>query len=264
MNMSYSLSEVARWSFDSSKVAIPALQRGFVWKPSQIELLWDSILRGFPIGSFILSDITEEEQNAKYYLLDGLQRFNVISLGFYPKDSTMLWIDIDPPSIKNSTRRYWIKTTTTSHPWGYKNDDECSKLTTAEKREALEVFGLHGNIYNNSFSLLETWPIEANCPYPLWLLLKEVPNISSSNNPKGFLNNVKEVFRHTVFSYKNSIHFSEKVCDYIENELFYAITALKEYRINCYYLPKEVMERETLSDVQEQTILEVLFARLNT
>ena len=258
--LSYSLSEIARWNLSSSKVAIPALQRGLVWKPNQVELLWDSILRGFPIGSFMLSDIAEDGQFAKYYLMDGQQRFNAISLGFYPDDSAMLWIDLDPPSMKNSTRRYWIKATTTPHPWGYKNDDECSKLTTAEKREALEIFGLHGNIYNQSFSLLETWPVEANCPYPLWLLLKEV----SQNNPKVFLNDIKEVLGHTNFSFRNKIHFSEKICDYIENELFYAITSLKEYRINCNYLPKEVMEKETVADVQEQTTLEVLFTRLNT
>lgn len=258
--LSYSLSEIARWHLSSSKVAIPALQRGLVWKPNQVELLWDSILRGFPIGSFMLSDIVEEGQIAKYYLMDGQQRFNAISLGFFPGDSAMLWIDLDPPSIKNSTRRFWIKATTIPHPWGYKNDDECSKLTTAEKREALEIFGLHGNIYNRSFSLLETWPVEANCPYPLWLLLEEV----SKNNPKAFLNDIKEVFGHTFFSFRNKIHFSEEICDYVENELFHAITELKDYRISCNYLPKEVMEKETVADVQEQTTLEVLFTRLNT
>jgi len=33
---------------------LPSLQRGAVWKPNQIELLWNSILRGFPIGSMVM------------------------------------------------------------------------------------------------------------------------------------------------------------------------------------------------------------------
>jgi len=29
---------------------LPPIQRGFVWKPKQIQELWDSLLRGMPIG----------------------------------------------------------------------------------------------------------------------------------------------------------------------------------------------------------------------
>jgi hypothetical protein len=32
---------------------LPSLQRGAVWRPNQIELLWDSVMRGFPIGSMV-------------------------------------------------------------------------------------------------------------------------------------------------------------------------------------------------------------------
>ena len=56
---------------DESNVKIPELQRGLVWKPAQVELLWDSILRGFPIGSFLLSDIPDDKE--RYYLMDGQQ-----------------------------------------------------------------------------------------------------------------------------------------------------------------------------------------------
>ena len=57
-NLNYTLSQVASWADGNSEVTIPALQRGLVWKPEQVEMLWDSILRGFPIGSFLLADIT--------------------------------------------------------------------------------------------------------------------------------------------------------------------------------------------------------------
>ena len=58
-----SLRDIAAWQiegiFDGNEKAVvadlPALQRSAVWKVQQIEELWDSVLRGFPIGSFILS-----------------------------------------------------------------------------------------------------------------------------------------------------------------------------------------------------------------
>lgn len=164
-NLSYSLRQIASWTSNDSEVLIPALQRGLVWKPRQVELLWDSILRGFPIGSFILSDIVNNEGAGKYYLMDGQQRYNTISIGFntVPDARAVLWIDLIPPSSKNSTRRFWVKATTTPHPWGYKNDDDANRLNTAEKRNALNVFNLRGNIYNDHFSLTETWPTEAIC-----------------------------------------------------------------------------------------------------
>ena len=70
--LSFNLSEISKWQldFDNSKVELPPLQRSFVWKASQIESLWDSILRGFPIGSFLMSKSEDE----KLFLLDGQQR----------------------------------------------------------------------------------------------------------------------------------------------------------------------------------------------
>ena len=37
----------------SGEIMLPPIQRGFVWKPYQIENFWDAILRGFPVGCFI-------------------------------------------------------------------------------------------------------------------------------------------------------------------------------------------------------------------
>ena len=37
----------------SNKYVLPAIQREFVWSAEQIENLFDSLLRGYPIGSFL-------------------------------------------------------------------------------------------------------------------------------------------------------------------------------------------------------------------
>lgn len=262
----YKLREVANWTNPDSEVTIPALQRGLVWKPSQVELLWDSILRGFPIGSFMLSDIVEQGQKGKYYLMDGQQRYNAISIGFNTvKDArAVLWIDLVPPSVKNSTRMFWIKATTIPQPWGFKNDDDCSRLNTREKRKALDIFELQGNIYNREFSLTGTWPIEANCPIPLWCLLEA--SKTTNNDAEAFLHKTITIFKETNFAYSKKIDFDEKACCYLKKVLFPRIVALDNYYINCNHLPKEVMESETESetDTVEQTTLEVLFTRLNT
>lgn len=38
-------------------VALPMLQRNAVWKPQQIITLWDSLLRGMPVGSLMLTEL---------------------------------------------------------------------------------------------------------------------------------------------------------------------------------------------------------------
>ena len=40
------------------ELKLPPIQRGFVWKPKQIVDLWDSLLRGMPIGSLMVSKLS--------------------------------------------------------------------------------------------------------------------------------------------------------------------------------------------------------------
>ena len=50
------------------KYALPAIQRELVWRPSQIERLFDSLMRGYPIGSFLFWRVNSENvQEYKFY-----------------------------------------------------------------------------------------------------------------------------------------------------------------------------------------------------
>ena len=60
-DFSHSIWDIANWERDGI-IDIPALQRGLVWAPHQVELLWDSILRGFPIGAFALTPVCGNEK----------------------------------------------------------------------------------------------------------------------------------------------------------------------------------------------------------
>lgn len=259
----FSLKEIADWIKPNSIVEIPALQRGLVWKPRQVELLWDSLLRGFPIGTFMLSDVIGKNRKARYYLMDGQQRFNAISLGFRTVQdfNAVLWVDINPPLVKNSTRRFWIKVTTDAHPWGFHNNDECTILNTAEKRQALTKFGLEGkNIYNDKISLYETWPSCSNRPIPLFCFLNA--NVDSEID---FYNDVIISFIKSDFKYRSSnLVFTEEERAYIMSELYPVFKCLKDYRIGCSHLPAEVIEKETHEDCMDHTALEILFNRINT
>jgi uncharacterized protein with ParB-like and HNH nuclease domain len=53
----------------SRKYLLPAIQRKFVWSHSQIEMLFDSIMRDYPINSFMSWEVTDDsvKQNFKFY-----------------------------------------------------------------------------------------------------------------------------------------------------------------------------------------------------
>ncbi len=51
----------------SKKLYLPAIQRKFVWDASQIEGLFDSIMRDYPIGTFLFWMVEEAKQNDYSY-----------------------------------------------------------------------------------------------------------------------------------------------------------------------------------------------------
>ena len=56
-------------NIEERKYLLPAIQRKFVWSAEQIEVLFDSIMRGYPINSFMMWSVTSEEikNNYKFY-----------------------------------------------------------------------------------------------------------------------------------------------------------------------------------------------------
>lgn len=104
--------------------AIPAFQRDFVWKNTQVIDLFDSISKGYPIGSIILwkptkeevpmaKDVTTEEikenPNAEYFILDGRQRTTAFFGCIYEWDDKpeifRLYYDPEQESFVYKTKR---------------------------------------------------------------------------------------------------------------------------------------------------------------
>lgn len=52
----------------SKKYVLPSIQREFVWKTEQIEKLFDSLMRGYPINSFLFWEVSSEnKERFKFY-----------------------------------------------------------------------------------------------------------------------------------------------------------------------------------------------------
>jgi hypothetical protein len=59
----------------SSQYVLPAIQREFVWGPDQIRGLFDSLMRGYPIGAFLFWKV-EPAQTATYTFYDFITNYH--------------------------------------------------------------------------------------------------------------------------------------------------------------------------------------------
>lgn len=59
----------------SRRYLLPAIQRKFTWSSWQIEMLFDSILRGYPINSFMFWKIRDEQIKSGYKFYQFLQEY---------------------------------------------------------------------------------------------------------------------------------------------------------------------------------------------
>ena len=270
----WTLKEISEWTHEGSKVSIPAIQRGFGWKPQQVELLWDSILRQFPIGSFTLSASSEEGESS-YNLLDGQQRWNAISLGYgsvfedFSTARSILWFDLMPDNVWNlnkTTRKYFVRATTKAHPWGYEANDDCGRFNTAQKRDALEQLGMSGkNIYKEDISLSETYPVKSGLPLPLsWLL--EAGEKSNGNKDvftQIIQGKIEENKTNHLFRLKE-----ETISDDLIAKYQTVFESVSHYLVPTIYLEQSIIDKESETDktIDEETWtdIEILFARIGT
>ncbi len=70
----YTIKEVIE-KINKNEIYLPAIQRKFVWKPAQIEKLFDSIMKGYPIGTFLFWFLEEENVN-KYTFYKFLHNYH--------------------------------------------------------------------------------------------------------------------------------------------------------------------------------------------
>lgn len=267
---SFNLKEIADWQLnsDQSHVELPSVQRGFVWKPKQVEDLWDSILRAYPIGSLLFSRMGD-----RLYLMDGQQRSTAIFLGhfnpFSQNDVTkawsikgelpVLWVDIKPHTTSYGSK-YLFRLITRSHPWGYQASNNEAKLSEADRRQALQIFQMHKQNTEGytSFKNDTVFPFDCSYPVPLCFLL-------ASENVETVISKC-ELYLPDYFSTKKG-DFTNKTefiallkSDLSENlkELFNEVTHAKQTIIKSNIIEDKVLNEE--NDSENPT----LFVRINS
>ena len=271
MNNNYTLKQIANWQLGGTKsnVELPDLQRGFVWKPKQIEDLWDSILRGYPIGSFLLS----KEKN-KFSLLDGQQRATAIFLGLYnPFENSneakawsiksqlpVVWIDI-APEYKPKLSLYAIRVVTNSHPWGYQIQNNDIRLTESDRRSAIEIFRKNPNnqvIGYTKFENTSVFPYDCSYPIPLSFFLE-------AENATEVLKMVEKYLPDYIKTkrgdFQNKEEFIQKLNNDLKvniNEILNQIKCIKLIEIHANVVSEEVVQQEN----QEEN--PTLFQRINS
>jgi len=273
MQAKISLEEIAEWQINAeqSEVELPLVQRGFVWKPHQVENLWDSLLRGYPIGSFLLSG----KSNNKYFLMDGQQRATSIFLGYYnPFDTNkifktwsikeklpVLWIDIQPDK-KPQTSKYLLRLITRSHPWGYKAEKNEERLDISDRREALELF--KKNPANNggytTFDNTTVFPFDACYPLPLAFFIasekiEEVIAMSEKYLP--------DYFRTKRGGFKDKEDFLDKLKSDVLSEKSKAILETVKKTIKEKSLNYDIVDESVLKEENEKDDDPTLFIRIN-
>lgn len=138
-------------------LGLPPVQRTALWTPRHVLGLWDSLLRGMPIGMFYLvpgastskrrsifangdrASLTVEDRGGGYDLLDGQQRTRAMMLALRtPKDEgRCLWVDLGA-AVEADDSIVPTRLTTKSQPFGY--DAEGRKLGLDARRAARDAF----------------------------------------------------------------------------------------------------------------------------
>lgn len=177
---------------DSGRIKIPKFQRDFVWNKEQTAKLIDSIIKGFPIGTFIFWKTREELRHIKnignvdlpdipkgdavYYVLDGQQRITSlyavrkglritkegqevdykdisINLRYEPDDDEEL-VSIEPPESARSISVFeLLNGKFTELSKKYKNDE----------LEKIEIYQERLKGYDFSTIVISDYPIDIAC-----------------------------------------------------------------------------------------------------
>ena len=111
----------------SREYLLPAIQRNFTWSSSQIEVLFDSIMRGYPINTFMFWYVTDKEVKKSFrfyqFLEQYCERFEENNPGFDTKGHgdfyavidgqqrlTSLYIGLKGTYAYKLPRKWWPKT----------------------------------------------------------------------------------------------------------------------------------------------------------
>jgi len=132
-------------------VALPDLQRPFVWKRNQMRDLLDSLYSGYPVGFILLWEIGGEQQtktigedgkhrDARFLVIDGQQRL------------TSLYAVLKGKSVKNNDFN-WFRPRVAFHPF----EERFEVTGTSEEKDPEWITDISEVLQMSTFSFIQTF-----------------------------------------------------------------------------------------------------------
>lgn len=230
------------YASETKILTIPAVQRGVVWSPLQVINLWDSIVKGYPIGSFMLY-----HDGKTWCLFDGQQRVIALSYGYFPKD-IRIWCRRNNDEIQ-------FMATTRRHPWGFKwhEKDGHPELSVLKWNEREEAFKLMYPDATDSYSELN---IESGYPYAHdgnpYLPLQHLLEVNTSEEAYN-----KWIAELKGIAIKEYAKTNRETFDNLFKD-----TRLEKIRQGVKQVPLVIIPKETFNDNKNGALRE-LFYRIN-
>lgn len=180
---------------ENGTLKLPLYQRDAVWGEGRICALWDSLLRGYPLPSFLLVQgkgisrsfqhhslgsrgKSVEDIGVYYELLDGQQRMDAISsvFNFHSGSTLRLWVDLAPKKETFPFKfKYGLYACNKVFPFGFRMEADGERdFAVLSDRDTLEIWNRlqknHAELRGKEFydlPLDKTYPYKAGCPIPL-------------------------------------------------------------------------------------------------
>lgn len=214
---------------DHQEYLIPSIQRKFVWSAPQIETLFDSIMRGYPINSFMFWHIQDSEikKNFKFYkFLSEYREFFQVNnpdfdaIGCSDFDAiidgqqrlTSLYIGLKGTYAYKMPRKWWVN-----------NEDA---LPT--RRLYLNLSSNISNTADNEMSLAYEFRFLTDAEFKrcsqsetdYWFMVREILNIPTSNDVVKYViaNNLNENQTEVLSTLMQRIHQDKLINYYLEDK----------------------------------------------
>lgn len=241
-----SLTDWMAWAL-SNRIVLPMIQRGSVWTPHKQLDLWDTLLRGMPMGALmaaestgnahvksVIAQTTRVAEAGDIDLIDGQQR-TLAMLAGWPKPleqslrPVAIWLDpLDTPQ-NEYVWRLWI--TTKNQPFGYARASAGGQTLGKLERHKLRL----ANHAWQAADVQALWnqpdfmPWEAKFAIRLTDLLSH--NGSVNDLIESRLDQYKKALQARLEKHRTSDPKEESARDLLASHFDNKLNALEEYRV---------------------------------
>ena len=265
------LKTVMDWVKDveSGNVVLPMIQRGSVWRPHQVLDLWDTMLRGMPLGAMMSTSVPKGTTVSSMFgrksipapdgaisLLDGQQRTLAI-LSAWPEveeklqNPVVVWIDLADKAP--AEYRFSLLATTRMQPYGYERSSMggriLSKLATRERR-------LANLVYNPDRKPLDTLALWRRTDFMPWRakFAIRMSVLKNSNSAQNIIN--REAIEQRIHELKAALSRVEGINS--SNDQFKSIKTHFDYRIRILEELRDDKSKLDLATDQGDKVIQAL------